>query len=99
MSRPATPEAAAGIRRVERCWSGLVMAVIAFVLEKVVMRSVRKGGADAGRAHRDDHLEGGDVDLAVVCRSRDPELTRPPSDAVASVVSRAGGSGPPPGRA
>ncbi len=35
-----------GIRRFERWAVGVIMAVIAFVLEKVVMRSVRrKGGA------------------------------------------------------
>jgi len=33
-----------GIRRVERWFVGLVMGVIAFVLEKAVMRSVKKGG-------------------------------------------------------
>jgi len=31
-------------RRFERWFVGLVMAVIAFVLEKAVMRAVRKGG-------------------------------------------------------
>jgi len=34
-------------RRVERWMVGLVMAVAAFVLEKAVMRSVRKGEASA----------------------------------------------------
>jgi hypothetical protein len=33
-----------GLRRVERWAVGLAMGVIAFVLEKAVMRSVRKGG-------------------------------------------------------
>ena len=33
-----------GLRRVERWTVGLAMGVIAFVLEKAVMRSVRKGG-------------------------------------------------------
>ena len=33
-----------GLRRVERWMVGLAMGVIAFVLEKAVMRSVRKGG-------------------------------------------------------
>lgn len=35
-----------GLRRVERWIIGLLFAVIAFVLEKVVMRSVRRGGGD-----------------------------------------------------
>jgi len=33
-----------GIRRVERWLVGLIMAVVAFVLEKAVMRSVKRGG-------------------------------------------------------
>jgi hypothetical protein len=33
-----------GLRRIERWMVGLAMGVIAFVLEKAVMRSVRKGG-------------------------------------------------------
>ena len=38
-SRPTKPK---GLRRVERWAVGLVMGVIAFVLEKAVMRSVKK---------------------------------------------------------
>jgi hypothetical protein len=37
-----------GLRRVERWMVGIAMGVIAFVLEKAVMRSVKKGGGDAG---------------------------------------------------
>jgi hypothetical protein len=33
-----------GFRRLERWWMGMVMGVLAFVLEKVVMRSLRKEG-------------------------------------------------------
>jgi hypothetical protein len=33
-----------GLRRLERWLIGVLFAVIAFVLEKAVMRSVRKGG-------------------------------------------------------
>jgi hypothetical protein len=36
-----------GLRRFERWMVGLAMGVIAFVLEKAVMRSVRKGGGSA----------------------------------------------------
>jgi hypothetical protein len=36
-----------GIRRVERWFVGLIMAVVAFVLEKAVMRSVRREGGSA----------------------------------------------------
>jgi hypothetical protein len=38
---------AKGFRRFERWMIGVLFAVIAFVLEKAVMRSVRKGGGDA----------------------------------------------------
>jgi hypothetical protein len=40
-----------GIRRLERWLVGLAMAIVAFVLEQIVMRSVRKKhGADASEA-------------------------------------------------
>jgi hypothetical protein len=35
-----------GLRRLERWMIGVLFAVIAFVLEKAVMRSVRKGGGE-----------------------------------------------------
>jgi hypothetical protein len=41
-SRPRSPKPT-GLRRVERWLVGLAMAIVAFVLEKVVMRSVRRG--------------------------------------------------------
>ena len=34
-------------RRAERAVMGLIMAVMAFFIEKLVMRSIRKGGGDA----------------------------------------------------
>lgn len=46
MNPQATP-APKGIRRFERWVVGLAMAVVAFVLEKLVMRSVRRGGTNA----------------------------------------------------
>ena len=39
-----------GLRRLERWAVGLAMGVIAFVLEKAVMRSVKKGGGSAAPA-------------------------------------------------
>jgi len=42
VSGRAVPKAK-GLRRIERWLVGLAMAVVAFVLEKVVMRSVRNG--------------------------------------------------------
>ncbi|MGZ5214257.1 MAG: hypothetical protein ACXWEG_03900 [Actinomycetota bacterium] len=47
MSGPARTKKPKGLRRVERWAVGLAMGVIAFVLEKAVMRSVKKGGAAA----------------------------------------------------
>jgi len=41
---PARSKKPKGLRRVERWFVGLAMGVIAFVLEKAVMRSVKKGG-------------------------------------------------------
>lgn len=35
-----------GLRRLERWMVGLAMGVIAFVLEKAVMRAVKKGGGE-----------------------------------------------------
>jgi len=53
-----------GIRRVERWLVGLAMAVVAFILERLVMRSVKKSG-DL-KAHPPTTTvtsKGGEVDL------------------------------------
>ena len=58
-------------RKIERWMVGLVMAMIAFVLEKMVLRSVRKAGK-GGRSERREELhttltsKGGEVDLSDV---------------------------------
>jgi hypothetical protein len=55
-----------GFRRFERWLIGLVFAVMAFVLEKVVMRSVRKkggAGAEAGEEATTVVSKGGEVDV------------------------------------
>lgn len=44
MSGPARTKKPKGLRRVERWAVGLAMGVIAFVLERAVMRSVKKQG-------------------------------------------------------
>jgi len=63
MSRPQTRQAH-GFRRVERWFVGIAMAVVAFVLEKVVMRSVRKGGTGSqGSSPTTLTSKGGEVDL------------------------------------
>ena len=63
MSRPAMAKPK-GLRRVERWLVGLAMAVVAFVLEKVVMRSVRTGETPkAEPATTTVTSRGGEVDL------------------------------------
>jgi hypothetical protein len=61
-------------RKVERWMVGLVMAMIAFVLEKMVLRSVRKAGkgGKGGKSESREELhttltsKGGEVDLSDV---------------------------------
>ena len=58
-------------RKIERWMVGLVMAMIAFVLEKMVLRSVRKGGkSDKSESREELHTtltsKGGEVDLSDV---------------------------------
>ena len=53
-------------RKIERWMVGLVMAMIAFVLEKMVLRSIRKGGksdASTEELHTTLTSKGGEVDL------------------------------------
>jgi hypothetical protein len=53
-----------GIRRIERWVVGIAMAVVAFVLERIVMRSVRKRGSpDADPQATTMTSKGGEVDL------------------------------------
>jgi hypothetical protein len=64
MARPRTKPKSTG-RRLERWMVGVVMGIVAFVLEKVVMRAVRKSGG-GGRAVPEGTRvtsRGGDVDL------------------------------------
>jgi len=55
-------------RRIERWLVGVAMAVIAFVLEKMVLRSVRKAGKPAAATGKEElqttlTSKGGEVDL------------------------------------
>ena len=53
-------------RRIERWLVGVVFGVIAFVLERVVMRSVRRGGKEPPAAEPEPRTitsHGGDVDV------------------------------------
>jgi hypothetical protein len=53
-----------GIRRVERWLVGLAMAVVAFILERLVMRSVKRSGDAKGRPPPTTVTSrGGEVDL------------------------------------
>ena len=58
-------------RKIERWMVGVVMAMIAFVLEKMVLRSVRKAGK-SGKSGSKEELhttltsKGGEVDLTDV---------------------------------
>ncbi len=57
-------------RKIERWMVGVVMAMIAFVLEKMVLRSVRKAGKTESRSKEALHTtltsKGGEVDLTDV---------------------------------
>ena len=44
---PVTPPRRSLPRRIERLLMGVVMGIAAFFIEKLVMRSIRKGGGDA----------------------------------------------------
>ena len=53
-----------GIRRVERWLVGLAMAVVAFILERLVMRSVKRSGDAKGQLPPTTVTsKGGEVDL------------------------------------
>jgi len=53
-----------GIRRIERWLVGLAMAVVAFTLERLVMRSVRKSGETKAQPQPTRVTsKGGEVDL------------------------------------
>jgi hypothetical protein len=53
-----------GIRRLERWFVGVMMAIIAFALEKIVLRSVKKKHPEEATATASTLTsKGGDVDL------------------------------------
>ena len=55
-------------RKIERWMVGLVMSMIAFVIERMVLRSVRKAGKTKSKEELHTTLtsKGGDVDLTDV---------------------------------
>lgn len=60
MSSSSTAKPATGIRRIERWIVGVAMSVIAFILEKLVLRSVKKESAPSSTTLTS---KGGEVDL------------------------------------
>ena len=62
MSRPAT-RPPRGLRRVERWLVGIVMAVVAFILEKVVLHAVKDTPEAPEATASTLTAKGGEVDL------------------------------------
>jgi hypothetical protein len=64
MARRETPKPK-GIRRVERWVVGIAMAIVAFILERVVMRSVKKkhGGVEQEPRPTTMTSKGSEVDM------------------------------------
>ena len=52
-----------GIRRLERWFVGVLMGIVAFILEKVVLRSVKKKHPETKPEASTLTSKGGDVDL------------------------------------
>ena len=52
-----------GIRRLERWFVGVMMAIVAFALEKIVLRSVKKKHPETAPEASTLTSKGGDVDL------------------------------------
>jgi hypothetical protein len=61
-TRPGTAPAK-GVRRLERWFVGVMMGIIAFVLEKIVLRSVKKKHPETEPEASTLTSKGGDVDL------------------------------------
>ena len=63
MSTSPAPRPVKGIRRLERWFVGVMMGIVAFALEKIVLRSVKKKHPDAEPTPTTLTSKGGDVDL------------------------------------
>ena len=61
-TRPA-PRPAKGLRRLERWFVGVMMGIVAFALEKIVLRSVKKKHPVTEPTASTLTSKGGDVDL------------------------------------
>ena len=66
MTAPARRPTRGPFRRIERWGDGVAMSMVAFVLERVVVRSVKSEGGTPSKARPDPttfHSKGGAVDL------------------------------------
>jgi hypothetical protein len=61
-ARPA-PRPTKGLRRLERWFVGVMMGIVAFALEKIVLRSVKRKHPEAEPAPTTLTSKGGEVDL------------------------------------
>jgi glutathione S-transferase len=62
---PASPKPRSAFRRVERWMMGVVMSVLAFVIEKAVLRSIKKGGTQPAARPGEPFAKGSGSDLSV----------------------------------
>jgi hypothetical protein len=62
---PGSPKPRSAFRRFERWMMGVVMGVLAFVIEKAVLRSIKKGGAKPAERPGEPFAKGSGTDLSV----------------------------------
>lgn len=62
---PGSPRPKSAFRRVERWMVGIVMGVLAFAIEKAVVRSIKKGGASPKVQASEPFAKGSGSDLSV----------------------------------
>jgi hypothetical protein len=62
---PARPRPKSAFRRAERWMMGIVMGVLAFVIEKAVLRSIKKGGTKPAERRGEPFAKGSGADLSV----------------------------------
>jgi len=62
---PGSPKPRSAFRRAERWMMGVVMGVLAFVIEKAVLRSIKKGGTKPADRTEEPFAKGSGTDLSV----------------------------------
>ena len=65
MTSAATPRPKTAFRKAERWMMGLVMGVLAFMIEKAVLRSIKKGGTKPKAPPSEPFAKGSGSDLSV----------------------------------